>query len=348
MKERTHWLDVAKFFGIVSIYIGHFAQSSGLTYAFVFRYHVPLFFFLSGCTESISKYNFQTKFVKRCKSLLIPFYFFSLLSIILYTISNNSNLHRVSDLLISLAQGCIRNQFIAPSLWFFTCLFTVSFFFELIKIFKSDIILVVFALLLHITSQRYLPFIPSTPSWFFNIDSAMYYMIYYSLGYVTYKKINQLINTTNNLYKVLRGLLVLASGVYTAFIFWGHNIYRIIPLGNSAKRIIPLLTSLTIICFVIALSNIFKNVSYFRTIGSNTLYLCGNEFIIKHLVLTVLQMIGLNLSFPNPVGVYIYVLFLISIVVKFFVPIQKSIFFAINKFIDASIASVHQISNTSD
>jgi len=54
-KERINYLDVAKFIGIFCIYLGHFGTYAGAAYPFVFTFHVPLFFFLSGCSETMSR-----------------------------------------------------------------------------------------------------------------------------------------------------------------------------------------------------------------------------------------------------------------------------------------------------
>ena len=48
---RVVWLDVARAFGIYAIYLGHFGEAAGPAYRFAFQFHVPLFFFLAGCTE---------------------------------------------------------------------------------------------------------------------------------------------------------------------------------------------------------------------------------------------------------------------------------------------------------
>ncbi len=38
------YIDVAKFFGIFAIYLGHLGNAVGPFCSFVFRFHVPLFF----------------------------------------------------------------------------------------------------------------------------------------------------------------------------------------------------------------------------------------------------------------------------------------------------------------
>ena len=53
VNNRIKYLDVAKFVGIFCIYLGHFGHQAGNAYGFVFTFHVPLFFFLAGCTENL-------------------------------------------------------------------------------------------------------------------------------------------------------------------------------------------------------------------------------------------------------------------------------------------------------
>ena len=45
IRNRIEWVDICKFLGILAIYIGHFGTDAGDAYVFVFKYHVPLFFF---------------------------------------------------------------------------------------------------------------------------------------------------------------------------------------------------------------------------------------------------------------------------------------------------------------
>lgn len=61
MKNRINWVDIIKFFGIFTIYLGHFGEVAGLGYGFVYSHHVPLFFLVSGCMEI---YNQEKIWVK--------------------------------------------------------------------------------------------------------------------------------------------------------------------------------------------------------------------------------------------------------------------------------------------
>lgn len=86
MHQRVHWIDIAKGLGIILVCFGHIRNGSGesvwlpaLNPAInaVYLFHMPLFFFLGGFTFS-SKRPF-TDFLKvKAKTLLIPYYVFSL------------------------------------------------------------------------------------------------------------------------------------------------------------------------------------------------------------------------------------------------------------------------------
>ena len=130
---RITWIDTAKFIGIFCIYLGHFGNSAGRSYPFVFIFHVPLFFFLSGyCyrhTNDIKNY-----FIKKIKTIIIPYFSFSLLSIIFFFLFGKV-VNQLNDILdCSIAHNMIVMiygnskpdimKYNSP-LWFLTCFFSV-------------------------------------------------------------------------------------------------------------------------------------------------------------------------------------------------------------------------------
>ena len=70
---RVAWLDVARAIGIYAIYLGHFGETAGPAYRFVFQFHVPLFFFLSGCAETYNKEETVFGNLKRNIIFLVKF-----------------------------------------------------------------------------------------------------------------------------------------------------------------------------------------------------------------------------------------------------------------------------------
>lgn len=176
-KQRIEWIDTLKFLGIFAIYLGH---SAGNFHSFVFRYHVPLFFFVFGCFNKKVELNKYIDYVKDTfKKYMYPYYLFSLIIFIILSIrSNNFD----SNLLMNLIKG-VRNN-IWGGLWFFSCLFIVKILYNFIlSLTKNKRLTFIISLLFYIISMKYLPHILiREPKSFYNIDSALFYIIFYSLG----------------------------------------------------------------------------------------------------------------------------------------------------------------------
>ena len=82
-KKRISWIDIAKFFAIFLVVIGHTFDESNPALQFIYLFRVPFFFFLSGITYSY-KEN-QLEFIKnKIIRLYIPYFIVSLISIVVY------------------------------------------------------------------------------------------------------------------------------------------------------------------------------------------------------------------------------------------------------------------------
>ncbi len=78
-KKREIWLDILKGIAILLVIIGHGPTISNRLYEFIWAFHMPLFFLISGYTF---KKKEEKKFIKdKAKRLLIPYYFTCILLI---------------------------------------------------------------------------------------------------------------------------------------------------------------------------------------------------------------------------------------------------------------------------
>jgi len=334
-KQRIAWVDVLKYFGIFLIYIGHFGEAAGRTYHFVWAFHVPLFFFIAGCMESLNRetsilLNIKRKFV----ALMIPFYFFSLVSLAVYTIQNNLSLNDLKPHIIALLMGNVRNAFIVFQLWFLSCLFVTHVFFELIKLLKIKFLMIGISLILFIISEKILPFRPIvTPKWYYNVDSSLYYTVYFCLGYVFFHKINNILSSNGKPEK----LAIYSTGgiafIYTTFYFFDKDYLRSISFVPFLSVIIPIFRALIIIWFFIIVSYVCRNINNISIIGKNSLYLCGNEFIVKIIVPSIVSMFGLQITLTTPVVAFIYTALLLYFVNTFMVPVEYKTISVINKIL---------------
>lgn len=83
-KTRETWVDIAKGIGIILVIMGH-ANCPNLPHGIIYSFHMPLFFFLSGLFISRQcENNFRIYLKKNFKSLLLPYFYFNIISIAFY------------------------------------------------------------------------------------------------------------------------------------------------------------------------------------------------------------------------------------------------------------------------
>lgn len=317
-KNRIKWIDVAKFFGIFLIYLGHFSNI-GRYRSVIFLFHVPLFFFLSGCNENFDKENNLFKYVYKCfKRILIPFIIFALFSIVLYVLMYNPNASDLKETIFNFLNGCIRNKFIAHGLWFLSCLFIMKIVFKLIKYTNNKIIMFLICIGLFIIANI---FKFNKPSLFFNVDSAIYFMIYYCIGYVSFDYLKDFFTLDSKKKKfwfLLSGMLCLS---YALILFLRKDLIISLPLTTFFGVSIRFIKTLIMIYCVLFISKLCEEVNIFSKIGQNTLYLCGNEYFVKRLLPLTLSIFGVKIYTNGIVSTIIYSLILI--VVSFILSIYE-------------------------
>lgn len=129
---RISTIDVAKGLGILLVVFAHVNYINPPN-AYIYSFHMPLFFIISGVVFNASKYHSFFKFaIQKTKALLFPYFLFSLLSIFLrygLAILSQDNLH-IRDFLkhflqIFIAQHSGTMDFNTP-LWFVPCLFVTE------------------------------------------------------------------------------------------------------------------------------------------------------------------------------------------------------------------------------
>lgn len=305
---RYDWIDTLKFLGIFAIYLGHFGAAAGRLYPFVFVYHVPLFFFVAGLFAKKDKDKSIKGFLsKKIKHLLVPYILYSLISIVSFSILNNYGLEEVLSLLMKSIFG-IRNTLIAGSLWFIPCMFVVSCsYFLLNKISSNKGVIIISVGTLFIITQTVLPNNPMVkPSWIFNIDSAMYYLIYYMIGDFC---VNKLLNfsyktlTLANRWIVSIGALVVTIMTLIIYFKGVPAIVGKLPFSNPITDVV---LALIIITFNILIAVYLKDIKLLRDIGKNTLSLCGVEDAVKVYLNMILITLGITLNLYNPLSCIVY------------------------------------------
>ena len=121
-KKRIEWIDIAKGIGIILVIMGH---TIALRYSqWLYTFHLPLFFLLSGLVYNTSKYPKYTTLLRlKSKQILWPWLKFFLIGLIVCLLipdwRASLSLHQTLFELYTTNTNNIQNS----SIWYLICLF---------------------------------------------------------------------------------------------------------------------------------------------------------------------------------------------------------------------------------
>lgn len=324
-KSRIGWIDVAKGYGIIGVIIGHI--TTPYITVWIYTFHIPLFFFLSG-------YLFHPKcdFVEFCKrkikTLLVPY-----LCLSIPVVLNEYWFHFGSScdwsLFLNEACNAIVQERYTP-LWFISSLFLANvIFYWIYKTIKALWMRLLCAFLFMIVSFVYWKVGGSPLPW--NLDITFFVMPFMVLA--------NYIHHSNKVkaYVKRKSLLFLFAFLVGSIIIGWENYHitgRKVDLFYESVDILPLtlFAALCGISFIIMLSR-RKTIGVLNYLGRNSLLIFAWHLIVYNWLGLVYDMLGL---FQSPVSFYmICVRDFISLVVILLVliPVNELILKSRLKFI---------------
>lgn len=327
-KKRVEWIDIAKGIGIILVIMGH---TIALRYSqWLYTFHLPLFFLLSGLVYNVSKYPKYTTLLKqKSKQILLPWLKFYLIGLFVCLVipewRDSLSLHQIIFELYTTNTNNIQNS----SIWYLICLFVtfnIFYFINKIKRTKTTItILILLAVLLlwqknalalfsnnflHMPDNR-LPL---------KIDSALVACVFFAIG-VWYKdKIRHFVEqTTLSWLKIL----IIGATVFICAFLNGWTNLNSLDFGRIHLLFYPI--AFGGICVVCCLSKKIAESKFFyvkKTLlacGENSLLLFGVQSILIRLYLYIfnsLEGANMELYMNNPlrhqIGSFVIVAFVIS------------------------------------
>lgn len=257
---------------------------------------------------------------------MLPLWGFSIFSIIIYTIQYNIGTSNVKELLWITLRGSIRNTCVIPALWFLSCLFCMDIIFKLIKQLEYKWMIFGASVILFIIAEKLIVPRPIVePHWLYNLDSAFYYMIYYATGYIAYPYLIKLFELNTKGKKLFFSFSGVACFVYSLYLFWGKDILMMVDTIPEIAIFSSFLKAIILIYLNLVVAKLIENIYLLNEIGKETLFLCGNEFVVKTLALVFCELIGLKINLQSPLHMYIYTFILLWIAVKKIIPMEKKI-----------------------
>lgn len=123
-KKRVDWVDISKGIAMLSIIMFHSVGFGGVVHNILISFVVQLFFVLSGFFAKCI--SFKECFIKKCKTLLVPYFAFLLIGFVLTLILPEWRASlSLKDVGLDLLYGN-PNTLNVSSVWFLLCLFFVT------------------------------------------------------------------------------------------------------------------------------------------------------------------------------------------------------------------------------
>jgi acyltransferase len=282
LNNRIEWVDVSKGIGIILVVLGHI-YLTGQGHKYIYSFHMPLFFFLSGYTFNLGKFkDIRQLLVKKFNSILIPYFWFSILTytywvIIERRVSGNS-INPVSVFInIFVSQGSQSFLPHNPSLWFLTCLFIVGILFYLIAWNKKKINITLLLIICSISGYGISIYYPIRLPW--SAAVALTGVVFYGTGFLVRGAKNNYSRSNYILLPVL-GLCMVAGSIISA-------LNRDVSMSeNHFGNYFYFYTAAFLgIISVIIVSRLFGSCRILAYIGKNSLIIFGLHFPVKRLVM---------------------------------------------------------------
>lgn len=165
-----------------------------------------------------------------------------------------------------------------------------------------------------------------SPRYYYNLDSACYYMHFYIVGFLLYPYLQKWLEKTGSIAKSAKTVIAVGLLGYAGLMYFKINVLSYIPIHNMiADSGLRLLKTYLMIGAVIMLAYYLQEIEVLAKVGQDTLYLCGSEYIIKIIVPSICGIVGLTMNLDGSLYVCIYTIMLLWYGEKVVIPWEKTI-----------------------
>lgn len=308
--KRINELDFLKCIGIILVVIGHVDCPQKL-HDLIYYVHMPLFFMLSGCTNKEDQYyasvgNLKAFFIKRIKSIYLPFLYYSLPIILLHNVFYNlgmySSGYTLTQYLLQIGRTLLFSMGITEPLlsqfWFLKALFFAEVFYAILvfisfkfKISKWYILMPISFFVLYLDLDK-LPHFLSV-----NLFVPFRAMAYFILGGYLFFHKEKVLNSKLTLFLSFVGCIYwiyssldLSSSYPKATFISIQNVYSIFSLKQAYF-------TLSVFIVLWQFASIIKNFSFYNfllAVGQLTLPIFALHFLYIQLLSYIFALVIYN------------------------------------------------------
>lgn len=191
IESRIEWADIFKGIVIVLVVIGH---ATGKFNTWIYQFHMAAFFFISGYLSNITKRSDVSMVVKKCCTILLPYFSLGLVGILLNAVFSKTGLHEFLFGSEYIGIGiAVKEMFLKGNIyvqywgtfWFLIALFGV----ELLHIIcyqlnrkKLNIIYFIVSAILFIMGYAFVKNGVTPRIWIVDVDQVLIAQFYYTIG----------------------------------------------------------------------------------------------------------------------------------------------------------------------
>ena len=334
INQRNQQLDTLKGIGILTVIVGHISINKILN-NWIYSFHMPLFFFISGVVYYISKKVENKKFfLKKFQGLIIPYLMFSFITFTYWAIIERhlrdsvgiTVRHQFLEIFIS--RGGDRNHEYNVVLWFLPCLFMMEIIFDYIyKKLKQNKFILIFMITFSSLGYLLLKFCHFRLP--YSLDTMCVAIPFYSLGFFVAPILDK-INANIIKHKIEYVLVLTVISGIISIKYGGSN------LNNNIYSNYPLyyLVGSIGILLIIVVSNLVGNRKSILFLGTNTLTLmCLHEPLKRIILIIVSKLSGLSVELlrSNFITILIVTIILIAVMYPLILIINRYLPFITGK-----------------
>ena len=257
-RSRLNYVDLAKGLAMLLVMLGHCKYTPKSLEAWLYTFHMPLFFALSGYTLKINRYGSLREFASnRFRRLIIPYLWLSLsLAILMFVFRENfvlapKHLKRIISIPIGWRlNGWYFTMWFMPTLFFAELLFYALF--SKIQNTKRNLVLVMLgAFVLGVIASK------KVKGFIWSLDLVPFALVFLILGYMLCPLVE---NNNGRRYYLPAAILLWAVNLVTGF--WNYKSYSIVDLYYCK-------TGHPILFLIAACSGVLGTILVCKMIGKN-------------------------------------------------------------------------------
>jgi fucose 4-O-acetylase-like acetyltransferase len=314
--KRIDYVDFAKGLGILAVILSHCYIPDTYLQKYLYSFHMPLFFFLSGMF--FKDVRAKIIFSKRVKSILIPYTFFSIISLILYFILSNIGVIVPFDEQVIKVIGVfygngINGWMFNITLWFLLCLFCVEYIFLIVVRFSyTDKKLGGLLFCLAVLGYLDYLFMPVRLPW--GADVAISGTVFYGLGYLFNKHEKNILNYIKQ-YRF--GIIILSLLISHFAAYFNDQVDM--SYNYFGNIVLFYLSAMSGIIFILLISIKIGSVKFINFLGNKSLIILGTHTLFLIVLGSLLHRMNIEFSLYSKVIIMFPLVVLVELVVIYFI-----------------------------